>query len=84
MTTILHAYPYGRKRDIPSWGANTLEKCGYKSGFTGISYDLGKLETINTFEFPRTSISLEITENEFVNLIKGSVDILDALIRQHR
>ncbi|MDY2587081.1 polysaccharide deacetylase family protein [Winogradskyella aquimaris] len=78
------AYPYGRKKDIPSWGAKILKNCGYTSGFTGISQDISKFERINQFEFPRTSVSLNISEQEFRNLIKGSADILDKLTRQYK
>lgn len=78
------AYPYGRKKDIPNWGAKSLKKCGYESGFSGISHDLSKLETISPFEFPRTSVSLDINEKEFINIIKGSSDILDKLTGQYK
>lgn len=78
------AYPYGRKTDIPNWGSKSLKTCGYKSGFSGISKDLRKLKTINPFEFPRTSVSLDINEKEFMNLIKGSSDILDKLTGQYK
>ena len=78
------AYPYGRKKDIPNWGAKSLKKCHYDSGFSGISHELRKLKTINPFEFPRTSVSLDINEKEFINLIKGSSDILDKLTGQYK
>jgi peptidoglycan/xylan/chitin deacetylase (PgdA/CDA1 family) len=78
------AYPYGRKKDIPNWGAQSLKKSGYDSGFSGISHDLRKLDHINPYEFPRTSVSLDINEKEFINLIKGSSDILDKLTGQYK
>lgn len=77
------AYPYGRKKDIPKWGATSLRDSGYDCGFSGISQDLNKLDSINLFEFPRTSVSLEISKKEFRLLINGSSDILDKLTGQY-
>lgn len=76
------AYPYGRKKDIPSWGAKSIEACGFESGFSGISYNIYKLQSVNVFQFPRTSVSLDLSNEGFISLMKGSSDILDNLTGQ--
>lgn len=77
------AYPYGRKKDIPDWGADSLKNCGYENGFSGISRDINRLMLINLYEFPRTSVSLDSSNRDFLNLLKGSSDILDKLTGQY-
>ena len=76
------AYPYGRSEDIPSWGERILKKAGYKSGFTGISRST-EIAGLNPYEFPRTSVSLELSEKNFVNLLRGSHDFLDKITLQY-
>ena len=76
------AYPYGRRRDINGSSVNILINNGFKYGCTGISNFLTKNMVL--YRLPRTSISLNRSEREFILRLKGKSDFIDKVLGEWR
>lgn len=80
----LLAYPYGRRLSFNNTIVQKVKDAGYRAAFSGISRNPGEPGAIDFFKFPRTSVSLDWSQNYFKTIFTGSEDRKDFFSGQYR